>query len=39
MDIQLIAVAVDSEEVREHLQKLGIDIMQGNLLGEPEEFI
>ena len=39
MDIRLIAVAVDSAEVRDHLQQLGINTMQGNLLGPPEEFI
>jgi EAL domain-containing protein (putative c-di-GMP-specific phosphodiesterase class I) len=39
MDIQLIAVAVDSQEIYEHLQQLGIDVMQGNLLGEPEELV
>ena len=39
MDIQLIAVAVDSQEIRDHLQQLGIDTMQGNLFGEPEEFL
>lgn len=39
MDIQLIAVAVDSQEIFEHLQQLGIDAMQGNLLGEPEELV
>ena len=39
MDIQLVAVAVDSREVHDHLQKLGIDAMQGNLLHEAEEFV
>jgi len=39
MDIQLIAVAVDSQEIHDHLQRLGIDAMQGNLLAEPEEFV
>ena len=38
MDIQLIAVAVDTQEVHDHLQQLGIDAMQGNLLHEAEEF-
>jgi EAL domain-containing protein (putative c-di-GMP-specific phosphodiesterase class I)/GGDEF domain-containing protein len=38
MDIQLIAVAVDSQQIHDHLLQLGIDVMQGNLLGEPEEF-
>ena len=39
MDIQLIAVAVDSQEIYDHLQQLGIEAMQGNLLHEPEEFV
>ncbi|MGB5602441.1 MAG: LapD/MoxY N-terminal periplasmic domain-containing protein [Gammaproteobacteria bacterium] len=39
MDIELIAVAVDSQQIHDHLQQLGIDAMQGNLLGEPEEFV
>ncbi len=39
MDIQLIAVAVDSQEIYEHLKRLGIDSMQGNLLHEAEEFV
>jgi diguanylate cyclase (GGDEF)-like protein len=39
MDMQLIAVAVDSQEIHDHLQQLGIDAMQGNLFGEPEEFV
>ena len=38
MDIELIAVAVDSQEIYDHLQRLGISAMQGNLLHEPEEF-
>jgi diguanylate cyclase (GGDEF)-like protein len=39
MDIQLIAVGVDSQEIHDHLQKLGVGAMQGNLLGETEEFL
>jgi len=39
MDILLIAVGVDSQEMHDHLQHLGIHAMQGNLLGEPEEFV
>lgn len=39
MDIQLIAVAVDSQDIYDHLKLLGIDAMQGNLLAEPEEII
>lgn len=39
MDIQLIAVAVDSREIHDHLRQLGIDAMQGNLLGAPEAFV
>ncbi len=38
MDIQLIAVGVDSQDVFDHLKELGVDVMQGNLLCEPEEF-
>ena len=36
---QLIAVAVDSHEIHDHLKQLNIDYMQGNLFGEPEEFV
>ena len=39
MDIRLIAVGVDSQEMHDHLRELGVDAMQGNLLGEPEEII
>jgi EAL domain-containing protein (putative c-di-GMP-specific phosphodiesterase class I)/GGDEF domain-containing protein len=39
MDIKLIAVAVDSQEIYDHLQQLGIEAMQGNLLHEAEEFV
>ena len=39
MDIQLIAVAVDSQEIYDHLKQLGIEAMQGNLLHEAEEFV
>ena len=39
MDILLIAIGVDSQDMYDHLQQLGIDTMQGNLLGEPEEFV
>ena len=39
MDIQLIAVAVDSQAIHDHLHQLGIDAMQGNLLGAPEEYV
>lgn len=39
MDIKLIAVAVDTPEIRDHLQELGIDAMQGNLLHEAEELV
>ena len=38
MDIDLIAVAVDSREICDHLRQVGIDTMQGNLLHEAEEF-
>jgi diguanylate cyclase (GGDEF)-like protein len=36
LDIRIIAVAVDSQEVFDELTSLGIDTMQGNLLGSPE---
>lgn len=36
LEIQIIAVAVDSQEVSDELKSLGIDIMQGNFLGSPE---
>jgi len=39
MEILLIAVGVDSQEMHDHLQQLGIHAMQGNLLSEPEEFV
>ncbi|MFW2373069.1 MAG: LapD/MoxY N-terminal periplasmic domain-containing protein [Gammaproteobacteria bacterium] len=38
MDISLIAVAVDSQELYDHLKQLGVDGMQGNLLSESREF-
>lgn len=34
MDVDLIAVAVDSQELYDRLQQLGVDGMQGNLLSE-----
>ena len=37
MDIKLIAVAVGDQNLHDHLQELGIDGMQGNLLARPEE--
>lgn len=39
MDIRIIAVGVDAQEVYDHLHKLGVTAMQGNLLSEPEEFL
>lgn len=39
MDIQLIAVAVDSQSLYDHLCELGVNAMQGNLLGQSEEFL
>mgnify|MGYP002713036390 FL=1 len=39
MDIQLIAVGVDSQDMRDHLQALGVDGMQGNLLAEAEDLL
>ncbi len=38
LDIRIIAVGVDSQELYDHLAEMGIDGMQGNLLGEPVEF-
>ena len=39
MDIRLIAVAVDSQELYDRLQQLGVDGMQGDLLSETREFV
>ena len=39
IDSQLIAVAVDSKEIYDHLEQLSIEHMQGNLFGEPMEFL
>jgi EAL domain-containing protein (putative c-di-GMP-specific phosphodiesterase class I)/GGDEF domain-containing protein len=39
MGSRLIAIAVDSQEVHDHLRQLNIECMQGNLFGEPEEFV
>jgi len=39
MGTQLIAVGVDSQELHDHLQALDVSVMQGNLLGEAEEFL
>ncbi len=36
LDIDIIAVAVDSEQVFDELKALGIDQMQGNFFGSPE---
>jgi EAL domain-containing protein (putative c-di-GMP-specific phosphodiesterase class I) len=35
-DIQIIVVAVDSQKVLGELKALGIDIIQGNLMGSSE---
>ena len=35
LDLQIIAVAVDSQELFDALQKQGIEVMQGNFLNEP----
>ena len=35
-DVQIIAVAVDSKQLFNELQTLGIQVMQGNFLGKPE---
>lgn len=37
LDIRLIAVGVETQEVYDHLSKLGVGTMQGNLLSELEE--
>ena len=37
LDIRIIAVGVDSQDVFDELQALGIDIMQGNFLNEPQQ--
>jgi len=39
MEIRIIAVGVDSQELHDHLIELGVFAMQGNLLGETEEFL
>ncbi len=36
LEIQIIAVGVDSQQLFEELQELGIDIMQGNYLNKPQ---
>jgi len=36
LDVRIIAVGVDSQELFDELQELGIDIMQGNFLNEPQ---
>jgi EAL domain-containing protein (putative c-di-GMP-specific phosphodiesterase class I)/GGDEF domain-containing protein len=36
LDIRIIAVGVDSQDLFNRLAELGIQVMQGNLLGEPE---
>jgi EAL domain-containing protein (putative c-di-GMP-specific phosphodiesterase class I) len=36
LDLRIIAVAVDSQQVHDNLRELGIENMQGNLLGEHE---
>ena len=35
LDIEIVAVAVDSQQLSEKLQAIGIDALQGNYLGEP----
>lgn len=39
MDIELIAVGVDSQEIFDHLKALGVTTMQGNFLSKPKEFV
>ncbi len=36
LDIRIIAVGVDSKELFNELQSIGIEVMQGNFLNEPE---
>ncbi len=36
LDVQIIAVAVDSQQIFDQLTTLGISVMQGNFLGRPE---
>ena len=36
LDIDIVAVGVDSQEVFDRLRALGIEIMQGNFLDSPE---
>jgi EAL domain-containing protein (putative c-di-GMP-specific phosphodiesterase class I) len=39
LDIQLIAVGVDEQALRDRLLVMGVDGMQGNYLGQPERII
>lgn len=39
LDIRLIAVAVDSQKMYDHLLELGVKTMQGNLISEAEELL
>lgn len=39
LDIRLIAVGVSSQENYDRLLELGVDIMQGNLLAEPQNLL
>ncbi|MEX1667809.1 LapD/MoxY N-terminal periplasmic domain-containing protein [Zhongshania guokunii] len=39
LDIQLIAVGVDQQPLRDRLLAMGVDGMQGNYLGRPERII
>ncbi len=39
LDIQLIAVGVGTQETYDHLRKLGVETMQGNLLAEPRDLL
>ncbi|MCP3689000.1 MAG: EAL domain-containing protein [Gammaproteobacteria bacterium] len=36
LEIQIIAVGVDSQQLLDELQELGIEVMQGNFLNEPQ---
>ena len=37
LDIDMIAVGVDSQDIYDHIQQLGIGLMQGNFLSSAEE--
>ncbi|MBL4850856.1 MAG: EAL domain-containing protein [Gammaproteobacteria bacterium] len=39
LDIQLIAVGVSSQKSHDHLLELGVDVMQGYFLAEPQDLL